>query len=139
MSATQAVLADLRTAKLRATRQRIALLTLLRKSSSPIAVEELVQKGKGEFDVATAYRMLEAFTAAGLARRMVLAGNRALYEAVGAHHHHATCRSCGKIVDVEACLPRTLDERVREAAGFARIDDHALEFFGICKSCASKA
>lgn len=136
MTALETVLTDLRTAQLRATRQRIALLTLLRASSSPIAVEDLVRKGRGEFDVATAYRMLEAFTIAGLARRVVLSKNRALYESVGAHHHHATCRSCGKIVDVEACLPRTLDERVREAAGFARIDDHALEFFGLCKPCA---
>lgn len=128
----------LRAAGLRATRQRIALLTLLKKGSVPQTVEELVRNGKGEFDTATAYRMLEAFAAAGLARRVVLTHDRALYEAAGAHHHHAICRVCGRIVDVEACLPRTLDERVREAAGFARIDDHALEFLGVCRPCAKK-
>lgn len=104
----------------------------------PQTVEELVRNGKGEFDTATAYRMLEAFAAAGLARRVVLTHDRALYEAAGVHHHHAICRVCGRIVDVEACLPRTLDERVREAAGFACIDDHTLEFLGVCRPCAKK-
>lgn len=134
MTATE----TLRAAGLRATRQRVMLLTLLEKASTPRTVEELVRNGKGEFDTATAYRMLEAFVGAGLARRVIHTNDRALYEAAGAHHHHAICRMCGKIVDVEACLPRTLDERVREAAGFAHIDDHALEFLGICRPCAKK-
>lgn len=132
------VLDTLRAAGLRATRQRITLHTLLKKASAPRTVEELVRQGKGEFDTATAYRILEVFVAAGLARRVVHTNDRALYEAAGAHHHHAICRSCGKIVDVETCLPRTLDERVRDAAGFARIDDHALEFLGVCRPCAKK-
>lgn len=134
MTATE----TLRATGLRATRQRVVLLTLLTNASAPRTVEELVRAGKGEFDTATAYRMLEAFVGAGLARRVIHTNDRALYEAAGAHHHHAVCRSCGRIVDVETCLPRTLDERVREAAGFARIDDHALEFLGICRPCARK-
>ena len=138
MTSISAIEADLRKAKLRATRQRTNLLSLLRGAASPLSVEALAAKGKGAFDTATAYRMLEAFIEAGLVRRMAVPGNRALYEAVGVHHHHATCTSCGKIVDVEACLPRTLDERVRTASGFARIDDHALEFFGLCQPCARK-
>lgn len=128
---------DLKNAGLRATRQRIALLTLLRKASKPLAIEELVGQGKGSFDPATAYRMLDSFIGAGLARRIDLAQGRALFEAAGAHHHHAMCVECGRIVDVEACLPKALDERVRSAAGFSQIDDHALEFFGICASCGT--
>ncbi|HYF29442.1 MAG TPA: Fur family transcriptional regulator [Candidatus Paceibacterota bacterium] len=138
MERISTVAADLRHARLRATRQRTSLLTVLRQATAPLGVEALVRQGRGAFDTATAYRMLEAFVAAGLARQMAFSQDRALYEAVGTHHHHATCRSCGKIVDIEACLPRTLNERVRNAAGFASIDDHALEFFGICTSCAQK-
>lgn len=128
--------AALKAAGLRATPQRIALLALLQRLVTPRSVEDLVAKGKGDFDTATAYRMLEAFTRANLARRIEIAQGRALFEAAGAHHHHAVCTRCGRIADVEACLPKALDERVRKASGFTRIDDHALEFFGICNSCA---
>lgn len=129
----------LRDAGLRATRQRIALLASLRKVDVPRAVEDIVSVSKGAFDTATAYRVLEAFREAGLVRRIELAQGRALYEAAGAHHHHAVCTVCGKIVDVEACLPKSLDEQVRKAAGFARIDDHALEFFGVCSKCLKRS
>jgi Fe2+ or Zn2+ uptake regulation protein len=139
MSALATVAEDLRRAGLRGTKQRIKLLALLRAASAPIAVEELVRKGRGEFDTATAYRILDALVDAKLAARPSLAKGRAQYEATGDHHHHAVCRSCDRVVDVEACLPSALDERVRRAAGFALIDDHALEFFGLCNLCAKRS
>lgn len=130
--------ADLRKAGLRGTKQRVALLSLLRASGMPLSIEELVRKGKGEFDTATAYRMLDAFVATRLANRSILSKGRAAYEATDHHHHHAVCRSCARIVDIETCISPALDERVRKAAGFASIDDHALEFFGLCSSCSKK-
>lgn len=126
----------LRETGLRATRQRITLLELLHGLAHPLPVEELVRKGKGAFDTATAYRILDAFVVNGLARRIGLAEDRALYEAALLHHHHAICRICGRIEDVAACLPPGLDARVKKTSGFARIEDHALEFFGVCKACA---
>ncbi len=128
----------LKEAGLRATRQRVALMRALTSSAAPRSVEALVTAGKRAFDTATAYRMLDAFQEAGLARRIELAQGRALYERANGHHHHAVCTVCGTIRDVEACLPEALDERVRVAAGFARIEDHALEFFGVCVPCAKK-
>ncbi|HEX2792180.1 MAG TPA: Fur family transcriptional regulator [Candidatus Paceibacterota bacterium] len=125
----------LRAAGMRATRQRTALLSLLTAAEGPLPVEALAKRGKGAFDTATAYRMLEAFQTAGIVHRIELAQGRALFERAGTHHHHAVCRSCGRIEDVEACVPASIDERVRAASGFARIDEHALEFFGLCRSC----
>ncbi|MEK7510842.1 MAG: Fur family transcriptional regulator [Patescibacteria group bacterium] len=138
MKETATITADLKQAGLRATKQRVALLALLRGAPMPLGVEDLVRKGKNSFDTATAYRMLEAFVEGGLVRRLAFSRDRTLYEAQGTHHHHAICTSCATIVDVEACLPRTLDERVRSTAGFASITDHALEFFGLCKACSRK-
>ncbi len=130
---------QLRRAGFRATRQRIALLGVLEGTASPLAVEDIVRASRAAFDTATAYRMLESFREAGLVKRIDLAQGRALYESSGRHHHHALCTECGKIVDVEACLPKSLDEQVRKAAGFAQIRDHALEFFGLCTRCAKRA
>ena len=128
---------ELQMAGLRATRQRCALLKVLDGSKEPVPVERIVRASRGAFDTATAYRMLEAFQEAGLARRIELLKGHALYERAGRHHHHAVCRSCGTIRDVEACLPKSLDGAVAKASGFAYIDEHALEFFGICTKCAS--
>ncbi|MDB5264927.1 MAG: perR [Parcubacteria group bacterium] len=126
----------LREAGLRATEQRIALLKALVASTNPLSVEDLVKAGKRTFDTATAYRMLMAFSGKGLVKRIDLGQGRALFEFAGSHHHHAVCVKCHAIRDVAACLPSSLDERVRKAAGFSRIDDHALEFFGVCMRCA---
>jgi Fur family ferric uptake transcriptional regulator len=135
---THALESKIRSTGLRATRQRVALLSALESAPAPRAVEELAALSGGEYDLATAYRMLAAFETAGLARRIDLGQGRALFESASMHHHHhAVCRLCGAIRDVEACLPPGIDERVRKASGFASIDEHALEFFGICARCAA--
>jgi Fe2+ or Zn2+ uptake regulation protein len=128
--------AMLRTVGLRATPQRIGILDALSAARRPVSVEELVGAVRGRLDVATVYRTMEAFCEAGLAQRIDLAQGKALFETAGAHHHHALCISCGLIRDVKACVPRGIDAKVRAVSGFARIDDHALEFFGLCKPCA---
>lgn len=130
-----AVPALLREAGLRATRQRTTLLAVLMDAGGPLSIDSIVRAGKGAFDVATAYRTLDTCTAAGLVRRVELAQGHALFEIAGAHHHHAVCVGCGIIADVDACVPKTLDADVRKKSGFARIDSHSLEFFGLCTSC----
>ncbi len=123
-------------AKLRATDQRIALLQTLSRLKGPVSVETLTQSARGAYDLATAYRILEALVRAGLAKRIELSQGRALFELAGSHHHHAVCTVCGRIKDIHACLPAGLNARVRRTSGFARIDDHQLEFFGVCTLCA---
>ncbi len=132
------VQAGLRDAGLRATTQRVALLHTLLSSSGPVSVEALTKSSKGAYDLATAYRTLDALVLAGLAKRIELSQGRALFEASSEHHHHAVCTTCGKIVDIDACLPQGIDARVQKASGFAAISDHSLEFFGTCAGCAKK-
>lgn len=125
----------LRDAGLRATTQRVALLHTLLSSSGPVSVEALTKASKGAYDLATAYRTLDALVLAGLAKRIELSQGRALFEASSEHHHHVVCTTCGKIVDIDACLPQGIDALVQKASGFAAISDHSLEFFGICTMC----
>ncbi len=121
---------------LRATSQRISLLDVLIHAPSPLSVEALTHAARGALDLATAYRTLDALVRAGLAKRIELSQGKALFEVAGAHHHHAVCTICGRIKDIHACLPAGLNTRVRRTSGFASIDDHQLEFFGVCTSCA---
>ncbi len=128
----------LRRAGLRATRQRIEVLHALMSAKSPLSVETLTRSSSANYDVATAYRILDAFTDAGLAKKVELAQGRSFYELEGDHHHHAICTTCGTISDIHACLPKGLDEEVRKAARFSSIEEHTLDFFGTCASCAKK-
>lgn len=126
----------LRTASLRATRQRLALLRALVRAKNPQSVEEITTSARGAFDTATAYRILDVFVTAGIARRIELAQGRALYEVAGEHHHHIVCTTCGRIEDIQVCLPETAYRDILKQTTFATIDTHALEYFGVCARCA---
>ena len=127
--------ASLKANGLRATSQRVTLLCALLGLAHPATAEELATSSEGAFDLATGYRALQEFERAGLVRRVQLKGV-SVYEAVGAHHHHLICRSCGAIEDVDVCLPASVRSKLLAASKrFAMVEDDALEFFGICKSC----
>lgn len=123
---------------LRATPGRLALLTVLAKETRPRSVEDLLQALQGDMDKVTLYRALEALRDAGIVARVNLEHDHAHYELlVGRpHHHHAICRGCGHVEDIEVphapALEREAHKRTR---GFSHIDRHSLEFFGLCRSC----
>lgn len=137
-SHTDSASEQLRSLGLRATAQRTALLQTLVSSKGPLSVEALTRAVGGACDLATAYRVLDAFVLVGLAKRIDVSQGRALYEAASEHHHHAVCLSCGVIKDIDACLPSGIDARVQKASGFAAITEHSLEFFGTCVACSKK-
>src|ERR1700761_1417771 len=97
----------LRTASLRVTRPRLAVLTAV--SGNPHldtnSVIELVRTDFGDVSHQAVYDVLRALTDAGLVRRLQPTGSVARYEArVGDNHHHLVCRSCGGIVDVDCAV-----------------------------------
>lgn len=123
----------------RATAGRIALLELLRDAGTPLSAISIMEKIGGKLDQANIYRALEALANAGLLRRVDLGHQHAHYEWTGGqeHHHHIICKTCGETGDVPEGDLRAIERHaLRSAKRFARIDDHALEFFGVCKKCA---
>ncbi|HEY4523188.1 MAG TPA: transcriptional repressor [Candidatus Paceibacterota bacterium] len=86
----------LRQAGFRATYGRVALLEVLTKSHTPISVEAAARLVRGKLDLVNAYRALEAFTRAGLARRVDV-GHRHIHyglASLGRHQHAFVC-VCG--------------------------------------------
>ena len=124
---------------LRATAGRVELLKALSREKSPVTIDHLAKKLADHPDTVTLYRSLEAFTNAGLVERSSLGHTHAHFELCidRPHHHHAVCRSCGKVEDIEiphAAQPER--EALRQTKGFASIDSYTLEFFGQCVRCA---
>lgn len=124
---------------LKATQPRLAILDTLNASQIPLSAREIHRKVKSaNADQATIYRNLQTLAAAGLIRRVNFQHDHNHYELAGHHHHHAICENCGKVVDISKCDIAGLEKQVLAVSGFAQINSHALEFFGLCKNCASK-
>lgn len=129
----------LRSAGLRATPGRIALLTTLEREQKPVTVQYLEKRLRGSLNHVTLYRALEALTAAGIVMRADLGHDHAHYELLAGrpHHHHAVCTSCGLVEDIEVPhTPSPEKDAARRTKQFAEIQRYSLEFFGTCRTCA---
>ena len=93
-----------------------------------------------DIGLATVYRVLTQFEAAGLVTRHHFEGGTAVFELNrGSHHDHVVCVDCGK---VEEFSDPGIEERQAAAAqrlGFV-IADHSLILYGHCRreNCPGK-
>lgn len=132
--ASQAVI---RTAGLRITRQRVAVLDAVGASphASAAAVLAAVSVGLPGVSHQAIYDCLAHLTDAGLLRRMVVDGGPAVFETrTHDNHHHCICRGCGLIVDVDCATGSAPCLDVVDAYGFA-IDEAEITYRGLCPSC----
>lgn len=84
----------------------------------------------------TVYRVLDVLVRHGSVSRIQCPGAAERYDARVERHHHAVCRRCERIVDVEnARLDRLPVPRV---AGF-RVADYSVYFSGVCTSCRKES
>lgn len=122
---------------LRATPKRLKLIEILSKSAKPLTAEDLHAKARG-IDLVTVYRNLQSLVAAGLVREVRFKDASVRYEsAESGHHHHLVCTDCGTIDELPGCDIEMLEKQaLRKSGKFARIEEHALEFFGTCRACA---
>lgn len=127
-------------AKLKITKPRLAILSVLYATKTPLTAQEIHTKThQHKIDQATVYRNLETLTQSGLVRLVNFQHDHKHYElASNNHHHHAICQNCGKVVDISKCDLTTLEKQVKKISAFTKINHHALEFFGLCKKCSKQ-
>ncbi len=135
--ATQARAA--RGTRARGTRQAQALAVALEDLPGFCSAQEIHAelRRKGEtVGLATVYRHLQALSEAGSIDTIRDAGET-LYRQCGTsvHHHHLTCRTCGRSVEVEGRAVEQWAEKVAAEAGFTDVG-HTVELFGLCPECA---
>jgi Fe2+ or Zn2+ uptake regulation protein len=130
----------LRKSGYKATPSRMAILEVIKKNKNPMSAQEIIDALPSNTDQATVYRTLKSLKEKGLIKPIDLRHNHAHYELANiAEHHHIICLSCGKIEDVHHCWVEEIQGTVlRGSKHFAEIQQHALEFYGLCKSCAEK-
>ena len=110
----------------RGTRQAQALAVALEDLPGFCSAQEIhaALRSKGEHvGLATVYRHLQALSEAGSIDTIRDAGGETLYRQCGTsvHHHHLTCRNCGRSVEVEGRAVEQWAEKVAAEAGFTDV------------------
>lgn len=141
MTATVDSVSRLRAANLRVTAPRLAVLAAL-PPGSHLDVETVATSAReriGSLSTQAVYDILRALAAAGLVRRIHLAGGPARFETrAGDNHHHLVCRSCGATADVDCAVGAAPCLEPSTSAGFA-VDEAEITFWGSCPDCQQAA
>lgn len=129
-------LVHLSEAGLRLTKQRKAMLEVLVKAENPMSAEEAhAELPTSTCDLVTVYRSLEQFERVGVVQLGVRENGTKVYCLSHGHdhHHHLTCRICGRTERVDLCMAEEL-EKVGRSFGFTELS-HVMELFGTCPVC----
>ena len=129
----------LRSADLRVTRPRLAVLRAVRRHPHADTGNLLAAVRTEEPSVShqAVYDVLGALSDAGLVRRIQPAGSVARYELrVGDNHHHVVCRSCGTVADVDCAVGVRPCLDASDTHGFV-IDEAEVTYWGTCSDCST--
>jgi Fur family transcriptional regulator, stress-responsive regulator len=130
---------ELRGAGLRVTAVRVALLEAVRHGDH-LGVEALaagVRERVGHVSLQAVYEALNALAATGLVRRIQPAGSPARFEGrIGDNHHHAICRVCGAVADVDCAVGEAPCLTASNDHGF-EIDEAEVIYWGLCPDCST--
>lgn len=128
----------LRGAGLRVTRPRTAVLDAVHElpHADTESIIGAVRRELPEVSHQAVYDSLSALTEAGLVRRIQPSGSVARYESrINDNHHHAVCRGCGAIADVDCAVGHAPCLTASDDSGF-RIDEAEVIYWGLCPSCS---
>lgn len=122
----------------RQTRQRDAILRVIRDAAGPLSVPEIHERAGLELPkigIATIYRTLKLLQEGHLIHPVILPSGESRFEAAGTgHHEHFQCRNCQQVFDIHFC-PLTLPVGNQLPGGFV-VEDHELTLYGLCPDCS---
>jgi Fur family ferric uptake transcriptional regulator len=127
---------ELRDAGLKVTLPRLKILEMLEHSSNRhLSAEDIYRQllDQGEdIGLATVYRVLTQFEAAGLVVRHHFEGGHAVFEMQQpTHHDHIVCMRCGRVDEfVDEVIEKRQHEKAREL-GY-KLAEHSLIMYGQC-------
>ena len=124
---------DLRKVGLKVTHPRMRILELLeqtrpRHMTAEDIYKHLLDEGE-EIGLATVYRVLTQFEAAGLVLKHNFEGGHAVYELDrGGHHDHMVDIDTGKIVEFESAEIEKLQQEIALRHGYV-LEEHSLVLY----------
>ena len=103
-----------------------------------LSAEEIYQQlyqSDSDISIATIYRVLTQFEAAGLVIRHNFEENHSVFELNhGEHHDHLVCMKCRKVVEFHDSVIEVRQAELTQQLGFV-MKDHCLTIYGLCWDC----
>jgi Fur family ferric uptake transcriptional regulator len=124
---------DLRNAGLKVTLPRLKILEMLEQNAERhLSAEDIYRNlmdSNEDIGLATVYRVLTQFEAAGLVKRHHFEGGHAVFELErGAHHDHMVCLETGRVIEFVSEDIEKLQKQIAEKHGFT-VEDHSLVLY----------
>ena len=132
---------DIRNAGLKVTLPRVKILEMLenrqfseRHLTAEKVYKNLLEDGE-EIGLATVYRVLTQFEAAGLVTRLHFEGGNSVFELNrGEHHDHIVCVKCGRVDEFKDQMIESRQNEISAELGY-ELTDHCLYLYGLCGDC----
>jgi len=133
---------QLRQVGLKVTTPRLKILQILEQAPTRhLSAEEVFKtlSAMGEdVGLATVYRVLTQFEAAGLVTRQNFEEGHSVFELnQGEHHDHLVCVKCGRVDEFVDQVIEEHQKKVADKLGY-QITDHSLIIYGTCHSCTPR-
>lgn len=133
---------ELKRVGLKVTLPRIKILEILEKSDnhhmSAEDVYRILLESEEDIGLATVYRVLTQFEAAGLVTRHNFESGYSVFELnEGEHHDHLICGKCGTVDEFFDNIIENRQQEIAKAANFT-ITEHNFTIYGICGNCNKK-
>ncbi len=131
---------DLRNAGLKVTLPRVKILQILesRATDRHLTAEQVYKillSEDEEIGLATVYRVLTQFEAAGLVTRHHFEGGNSIFElSDGDHHDHILCIKCGKVDEFTDDIIEVRQKEIAQRLGY-ELTAHGLYLYGYCPKC----
>lgn len=124
---------NLRKVGLKVTQPRIRILELLEEAGNKHVTADdiyrVLMKADEDVGLATVYRVLNQFEAAGLVVKHNFEGGQAYYELdSGDHHDHMVCVETGKVIEFSNAEIERLQAEIAAEHGY-EIEDHSLVIY----------
>ena len=127
---------ELRKAGLKVTNPRVKILELLKKPENQhISAENLYKiliKSNEDIGLATVYRVLNQFEAAGILKKHYFDSGKSVFELGSKENHdHIVCLDCGKVIEFSDSIMSLLQEQIAERYSI-KLVNHNLYLYGKC-------
>ncbi|MFA5536317.1 MAG: transcriptional repressor [Bacillota bacterium] len=122
------------------TKQKKVIMDLLEGTDiHPTAdwVYEEARKILPDISLGTVYRNLRVLTETGIIQELNYGSTYSRYDGNPDPHYHFICKVCGRVLDVPIEIWESLNEEVEDATGWI-VEQHRLEFSGVCTVCKNK-
>lgn len=131
---------DIRNAGLKVTLPRVKILQILENQATDRhltaeQVYKILLNDDEEIGLATVYRVLTQFEAAGLVTRHHFEGGNSVFELSDNNHHdHIMCMKCGKVDEFSDEIIEFRQKEIAHRLGYD-LTAHGLYLYGYCPKC----